>query len=262
VSNSCPRPGGDFVAPGKKVIAISYELNLTFVSFVLLCYSSAPIALENMSYLNSSSSSVLLLSLASFRCCPNGFDAGYELLYDSVHNLHTQGLGFCLFFGYQLQLLVNTFQDKPIKQLNCETLYAGNRTRNRTAIRTQNRTFRLLTARKIGRRQTCGQQDKSFLKGSATEEEMEPIQALMPGNYSLLLESRKVSLAGCERNGLCPFVLSQFSMLEKKIFLRRVITGDSTPSCMWPLKVHIHDRVNQPGNGQISRVKVISCMSG
>jgi hypothetical protein len=35
-------------------------------------------------------------------------DFRYEFTYNSVHDLHTKGLGFWLSFGHQLQLLVNT----------------------------------------------------------------------------------------------------------------------------------------------------------
>jgi hypothetical protein len=39
-------------------------------------------------------------------------DSAYESPYDSVHDLHTKGLGFRLSFGHQLQLLLNTYQEK------------------------------------------------------------------------------------------------------------------------------------------------------
>jgi hypothetical protein len=42
-------------------------------------------------------------------------DSAYELPYDWVHDLHTKGLGFSLSFGHQLQLLVNTYQEKSFK---------------------------------------------------------------------------------------------------------------------------------------------------
>jgi hypothetical protein len=41
-------------------------------------------------------------------------DSVYESPYDSVHDLHTKGLWFRLFFGHQLQPLVNTFQEKSV----------------------------------------------------------------------------------------------------------------------------------------------------
>jgi hypothetical protein len=39
-------------------------------------------------------------------------DSAYEFPYDSMHDLHTKGIGFRLSFRHQLQLLVNTFQKK------------------------------------------------------------------------------------------------------------------------------------------------------
>jgi hypothetical protein len=74
-------------------------------------------------------------------------DSAYELPYDSVHNLHTNGLGFRVSFGYQLHPLASLQACKHIsgknnRKLNCKLPCAGNRTQNRTEIRTQNRMCR------------------------------------------------------------------------------------------------------------------------
>jgi hypothetical protein len=43
-------------------------------------------------------------------------DSAFESPYDSMHNLHTRGLGwFLLSFGHQLQPLVNTYQVKLVE---------------------------------------------------------------------------------------------------------------------------------------------------
>jgi hypothetical protein len=49
-------------------------------------------------------------------------DSVYELPYDSVHDLHTKGLGFRLSFGHQLQLIVNTFLETSVKKLIAKIL--------------------------------------------------------------------------------------------------------------------------------------------
>jgi hypothetical protein len=47
-------------------------------------------------------------------------DYVYESPYDSVHDLHTKGLGVWFSFGPQLQLHVNTYQEKLVKkQIAC-----------------------------------------------------------------------------------------------------------------------------------------------
>ena len=69
-------------------------------------------------------------------------ESAYESLYDFAHDLHTKGLGFQFPIIHSLQPFVNTFQEKIDPKFNVNHPLAGNRTRNRTAIRTQNRTCR------------------------------------------------------------------------------------------------------------------------